>query len=168
MRAKSDGSGTFTDKTALWSTSSLNLTGAQPVAMNVDPDGMADLALVQSGSMRWLRTIERSASPALMVLSSDYPHFGVDTTPPTVPTGLTAAPSSGLTVSLGWNASTDDTGGAVFYRVFRDGRAIGSQQSGLTYMDHPKAGWHSYTVKAIDAAGNLSAASNKVTVKAVS
>jgi len=167
MRAKTDGSG-FTDKASLWSSSAQNLTNAQPVAMNVDPDGMVDLALVQSASVQWLRTIERSAGPAQMVLASDFPHSGKDTTPPSVPTGFTAVAVAGLTVNVSWNASTDDTGGTVTYRVYRDGRAMGSAaQLGRTYVDHPKAGWHSYSVKAIDAAGNASAATTKVTVKAV-
>jgi hypothetical protein len=165
MRAKTDGSG-FTDKSQLWSSNTLDLTGAQPIAMDVDPDGMADLALIQSGSVKWLRTIERSASPALMVLSSQYPHFGQDTTPPTTPTGLAATASPGLTISLSWNASTDDTGGTVFYKVFRDGVSVGNQ-TGRTFVDHPKAGSHKYYVKAIDAAGNLSGQSNNVTIKAV-
>ena len=86
--------------------------------MNVDPDGMADLALVQSGAPHWLRTIERSTSRRRsMVLSSDFPHVGKDTTPPSVPTGLKAVASSGRTITLTWNASTDDTGGAVVYQV---------------------------------------------------
>ncbi len=166
MRAKTDGSGTFTDKSPLWSNNSLDLTGAQPVAMDVDPDGMADVALVQSGSMRWLRTIEKSTSPALMVLSSDYPHFGQDTTPPSVPTGFKGVASSGRTVTLTWNISTDDTGGAVVYQIYRDGGKLGSNVTGLTYVDHPtKIVNHTYYVKAIDTAGNISAGSSTVTVK---
>ncbi len=167
MRAKTDDSGAFTDKSSLWSSSATNLSGALPVAMNVDADGMADLAIVQSGSVQWLRTIERSSVPAKMVLASDFPHAGQDTTPPPVPTGLAATASHGLTVNVSWNASTDDTGSTVFYRVFRDGRAKGVWQTDVTYVDHPKAGNHSYQVKAKDASGNKSAKSAKVTVKAI-
>jgi fibronectin type 3 domain-containing protein len=138
------------------------------VAMNVDPDGMADLALVQAGSMRWLRTIERSSAPAQMVLSSDFPYTGSDKAAPSTPTGLKATPSAGRTISLNWTGSTDNSGGIVFYRVYRNGRAVGTRQTTTTYVDHPaKAGWYAYTVKAIDGVGNTSAASNKVTVKAV-
>jgi len=169
MRAKTDDSGTFTDKNVLWSSSAGSFANAQPVAMDVDPDGMADLALVQPGSVQWLRTIERSSTPAQMVLSSQFPHDGQDNTPPAVPTGLKATASAGLDVNLSWNASTDDSGGTVTYRVYRDGNAVGTAQTGLTYVDHPaKAGSHSYVVRAFDGSGNKSNPSNKVTVKAVS
>ena len=166
MRAKTDNSGTFTDKSSLWSSSSMNLSGAQPFAMDVDPDGMADLALVQPDTVQWLRTIERSSTPAEMVLSSQFPHEGQDTTPPTAPTGLTATAGAGFTINLSWHASSDDSGGAVTYRVYRDGTAIGTAQTGLTYVDQlVKVTTHSYTVRAFDGAGNRSDPSNKVTIK---
>ena len=166
MRAKADGSGLFMDKSTLWSSNTMNLTNAQPVAMNVDPDGMADLALIQSSGPQWLRTIERSTSPASMVLSSDFPHVGKDTTPPSVPTGLTAKAAPGMVVNLSWNASTDDSGGAVVYRIYRDGGKLASNVTGLTYIDHPvKAVNHTYYIQAIDTAGNVSGGSVKVTVK---
>ncbi len=170
MRAKTDGSGTFTDKTVLWSSSRGDYTNAQPVAMDVDADGLVDVALVQSGNMQWLRTIERSSTPAQMVLASQFPHEGADTTPPTVPTGLTATSTAGRTVTLSWNASTDDSGGTVSYRVYRNNKAIGTMQTSLTYVDHPgKAGtWYSYVVRAYDGADNRSDPSNKVSVKAIS
>lgn len=38
----------------------------QPVAMDVNPDGMVDVALVGSGSISWLRTAERKTTPAYM------------------------------------------------------------------------------------------------------
>jgi hypothetical protein len=166
MRAAASGAGTFNDKQTLWTSNSTDLSGAQTVAMNVDADGMSDLAIVQSGSSKWLRAIEKSTTPAKMVLSSDFPQSGRDTTPPPVPSGLTAVASAGLTVTISWNASIDDFGGTVVYRVFRDGKGIGSKQAALTYIDHPKAGKHYYQVKAIDPAGNKSAKSPKVTVKA--
>ena len=54
-----------------------------------------------------------------------------------MPTGLKGVASSGRTVTLTWNASTDDTGGAVVYQIYRDGGKLGSNQTGLTYVDHP-------------------------------
>jgi hypothetical protein len=166
MRALPNAS--FNGKQSLWNSSANDLTGASALAMNVDPDGMADLAVIKSnGSALWLRTIERSSGPAQMVLSSSFPYTGQDKTAPSAPVNLRATASAGLTVSLVWNPSTDNSGGAVFYRIFRDGNKIGTQQPGLTYTDHPRAGWHAYTVKAVDGVGNLSSPSNKVTVKAV-
>jgi chitinase len=68
-------------------------------------------------------------------------------------------------IDLNWNASTDNVR-VSGYRVFRNGVQIGDV-SGTSYSDHsaPK-GTVTYTVKAYDAAGNVSAASNSLTVQA--
>jgi chitodextrinase len=83
-----------------------------------------------------------------------------DTTAPTAPSTLRAVGASDTTVDVTWAASTDDVG-VVGYRVFRDGVQVGTT-NGTTYTD---AGLNAqttyvYTVKAYDAAGNVSAASN--------
>ena len=84
---------------------------------------------------------------------------GVDTTPPTAPTGLTASDVTGDSATLSWGQSSDDTGVAG-YDVYRDGTLIGSTTF-TTYPDIELAGdtAYQYTVKAYDPAGNLSAAS---------
>ena len=62
MRAQSDG--TFANAQTLWSGQSA--ISGQPVALNVNPDGMTDLAVVQSGSLTWFKTNEKTTSPASM------------------------------------------------------------------------------------------------------
>lgn len=79
--------------------------------------------------------------------------------PPTVPAGLTATPAAGRAVNLAWEASTAPIPGTITYRLVRDGKAIGTQQASLTFTDHPKAGSHSYQVRAINAVGTRSALS---------
>ena len=164
MRAKSDG--TFTDKVSLWS-GNTSLGGGQLSAMDVDPDGMADLALVGSSAVDWLRTIERSSTPAEMVLASQFPSLGQDNTPPPAPTSFNAVATAGLTITLSWNPSVDNNGGTVTYRAYRNGHALGSgQTTALGYVDHPtKVDWFAYVVYAYDGAGNRSVASTKVTIK---
>jgi chitodextrinase len=86
-----------------------------------------------------------------------------DTTVPTPPTDLTAA-LSGDSANLSWGASTDDVG-VVGYRVIRNGAALPGTVSGTTFTDAGlPAGTYSYTVVAMDSAGNVSSASNSATV----
>jgi chitodextrinase len=86
-----------------------------------------------------------------------------DTTPPSVPTNLSATGVSSSQINLSWTASTDNIGVAG-YHVFRDGggTAIATVTSGTSYQDTGLAAGstHSYTVSAFDAAGNESARSS--------
>jgi RHS repeat-associated protein len=84
-----------------------------------------------------------------------------DTTAPSVPTGVTAAAVSATQVDVSWTASTDDVGVAG-YRLYRDGLAVGTLPVGSTsFSDTGRNGStaYAYTVAALDAAGNASAAS---------
>lgn len=85
-----------------------------------------------------------------------------DTSAPTRPAGLTATP--GLTsVALTWTASTDDTR-VVSYRIYRDGQQVGTSTT-ASYSDtglQPLT-QYSYTVTAVDAAGNESPKSTATT-----
>src|SRR5207237_3184 len=83
-----------------------------------------------------------------------------DTTKPTAPGTLTATGSAGQ-VAVSWQASSDNVG-VTGYRVFRGSTQVGSVNGSTTsYTDTGLgAGTYSYTVKAIDAAGNLSDPSN--------
>jgi hypothetical protein len=84
---------------------------------------------------------------------------------PSVPQGLTAVAEPGFVVKLSWQASTSSVAGTIRYRVFRNGSAIGTQQTALTYTDQrKKVNTFSYQVRAIDAAGNKSALSPPITV----
>ena len=80
-----------------------------------------------------------------------------DTTPPSVPTGLTATAVSTFQINLSWTASTDNVA-VTGYRVYRGGTQIITlgavttfQNTGLT-ANTP----YSYRVLAIDGAGNES------------
>jgi fibronectin type 3 domain-containing protein len=88
-----------------------------------------------------------------------------DTIPPTAPTGLTGQSGNSTTVSLSWNAATDNVGVAGYY-VYRNGTNIfrtaltNYQDSGLT-----EAGTYTYAIQAFDLAGNLSRFSAPVTIQ---
>jgi hypothetical protein len=74
LRAKTDGTA-FVAPQLLWS-GSLPFAELHPLALNVNPDGMADLAFVmnQGGETRvqWLRANERTSSPATMTLMTPF------------------------------------------------------------------------------------------------
>ncbi|MFB7714092.1 glycoside hydrolase family 6 protein [Streptomyces sp. NPDC056105] len=100
------------------------------------------------------------------LLHNAYPPLGGstggDTQAPTAPTGLTVSGKTSGSISLSWTASTDNTG-VTAYDVYRAGVQVGSSattsftDTGLTASTS-----YSYTVKARDAAGNVSAASSAV------
>jgi FG-GAP-like repeat len=64
MRGRADG--TFADPQTLWQSSTA--VSGQPVAMNINADGMTDIAFVGSNSVTWLRMNEKTVSPATMTM----------------------------------------------------------------------------------------------------
>ncbi|WP_432089407.1 carbohydrate binding domain-containing protein [Streptomyces sp. bgisy095] len=88
-----------------------------------------------------------------------------DTRAPTAPAGLTAT-ADGTSVLLAWNPSTDDRG-VTGYQVTRTGGGstvvtdVGSTVLSDTGLAERTA--YTYTVRALDAAGNVSAASSPAT-----
>jgi chitodextrinase len=87
----------------------------------------------------------------------------VDTTAPTVPT-LTASGTTATATNLSWSGATDNVA-VTGYDVYKDGALLASTASttyavtGLTASTT-----YTFTVKAKDAAGNVSVASNTVSV----
>lgn len=103
----------------------------------------------------WVGSFAGSASPS-----------SPDTTAPTVPTGLAAVATSTSQINLSWNASTDPAGvgqvvsGVASYRIYRGGVLLTTVAvPALTYSDTglTASTAYSYTVSAVDAAGNASA-----------
>ncbi|PTQ66444.1 hypothetical protein C8R26_1506 [Nitrosomonas oligotropha] len=91
--------------------------------------------------------------------------YNFDTAAPSSPTSLVASLSNYYTaagVSLSWKASSD-TVAVAGYNVYRNGSKVG-QSTMTSYRDviygSPTGSLYSYTVRAFDAAGNLSLPSN--------
>jgi chitodextrinase len=83
-----------------------------------------------------------------------------DTQAPAVPTGLAAMAVSPTQIDLAWTASTDNVG-VTGYRVFRGGVQIAAPST-TSYSDtglSPSTSY-TYTVAAVDAAGNVSGPSS--------
>ena len=135
------------------------LTVQTPSNVNTAPPGYYMLFIVNSDGVPSVASFVR------------FPTASQDTQPPTAPAGLTATAGSGGTVSLAWSAATDNVG-VTRYDVYRStvsgftpslANRI-AQPTGTTYQDTGlAAGTYFYVVKAEDAAGNLSPASNQAT-----
>ncbi|WP_244208909.1 discoidin domain-containing protein [Paenibacillus ferrarius] len=102
-----------------------------------------------------------SPTAAMVQTVAEFQGTGLgDTLAPTAPSNLAATAASSSQINLSWGASTDNVG-VTSYDIYRNGAKVGSSvttsyaDSGLT-----PATSYSYTVKANDAAGNSSAASN--------
>jgi hypothetical protein len=89
---------------------------------------------------------------------------GGDTVAPSAPTGLASPSHTTNSVALSWTASTDNVG-VTGYQILRGGTQVATT-SGTSYTDTGLSASNSYTytVKAYDAAGNVSAASSPLTV----
>jgi chitodextrinase len=89
----------------------------------------------------------------------------LDTAAPTAPTGLTATAPNASQVNLSWSPATDNVG-VTGYQIFRGGSQVGTVLAVTTYTDSTVLGGttYSYTVKAVDAANNVSPASTAAAV----
>jgi hypothetical protein len=92
-----------------------------------------------------------------------------DGTAPSAPAGLTAAIQKKTQVKLAWTASSDAGGtGVASYRIHREGgsgpRDFTSSSASYVDTQATSGATYIYTVRAADALGNLSAASNAATI----
>ncbi|CAM4311827.1 GlcNAc-binding protein A [Bacillus albus] len=89
-----------------------------------------------------------------------------DTEAPSIPNGLQAQKVTANSIELTWNASTDNVG-VKGYQVFRNGEMIDTVP-GTHFINKQlqPSMEYTYTVKAVDAAGNVSKESEALTLKA--
>lgn len=114
-----------------------------------------------------------TATPALTVVTP-VTDTGPDTTPPSAPRNLTVGEVTASTATLSWSPSTDDVG-VLGYDVYRfDGwfsSTLVATLPGTTYtasLPPPTPLRNLYYVRARDAVGNVSIASDTVTLPTVS
>jgi chitodextrinase len=108
-----------------------------------------------------------SASEVQSAMNTPLTPAAPDTSPPSVPSGLSASAVSATQVGLGWSASTDNVG-VTGYRIERC-QGVGcssfvqvatSTTTSLTDAGLAPSTSYSYRVRAVDAALNLSGYSN--------
>lgn len=89
---------------------------------------------------------------------------GADTQAPSAPGNLSASNVTETTATLSWNAATDNVG-VTGYDVYQGSSVLGSTTSTTTNITGLVATTnYTFSVRAKDAAGNVSTASNSVTV----
>ncbi len=138
------------------------LTVQAPANGNTAPPGYYMLWILDGNGVPSVSTFVRLPAPY------------EDVQAPTAPTNLTATASAG-TVSLGWTASSDNVGVAVYdiYRSTSSGFTPSpankiAQSAATSYQDAGLApGTYYYLVKAEDAAANLSGVSNQASASVV-
>ncbi|MFI5728508.1 PQQ-dependent sugar dehydrogenase [Kribbella sp. NPDC051587] len=106
-----------------------------------------------------------NASQQSNVVTFTTPGSG-DTQPPTTPGNLRSTGATANSVSLAWNASTDNSGSIAGYDVYQGATKVATTGSLTTTVTGltPNTSY-TFTVKARDPDGNASAASNAVTVR---
>jgi chitodextrinase len=108
-----------------------------------------------------VQAIDAAGNVSAQSISAGAVTQTIDTTAPSIPTGVTATAVSSSRIDLDWTASTDNVA-VTGYRIYRNGTflvAVGNitsyQSTGLSASTS-----YSYTLQAIDAAGNASASSS--------
>ncbi|MFB9234919.1 cellulose binding domain-containing protein [Plantactinospora siamensis] len=108
----------------------------------------------------------RSAASDSIVVVTPATDTGPDTVPPTAPGTLTKSDVTPTTITLNWTPATDNVG-VTGYNVYRfDGLYISTLLAtvpGTTYQVQLTTSMNMFYVRARDAVGNLSPASNTVT-----
>lgn len=103
-----------------------------------------------------------SAALLLATLTACGSDAKADTSEPTAPHGVTAQASSAASVHVMWEASTDDTA-VTGYEIYRQGKKVKSVPAAKVMIDVDgltASTAYTFTVRARDAAGNLSAPSS--------
>lgn len=120
-----------------------------------------------TGGVAFETTTGNTTSGSYVTLDDLSVTDGSDSIAPSVPANVTARADSSTEVGVAWNASTDAVG-VTSYRVRRGGVDLpgATAVAGTSFMDTSVAAStaYSYTVSAVDAAGNRSAESAVVTV----
>jgi len=118
-----------------------------------------------AGVMIWQLASDASGVKSLLLaIDQVIKGSGTDTQAPSAPASLRSTATTASSVALAWNASTDNVA-VTSYEVFRGGVSAGTTTStAFTVTGLAANTSYSFTVKAKDAAGNVSAASSALSV----
>jgi hypothetical protein len=110
------------------------------------------------------KIVESSDSDNKMSRTFTVSSTPAETTPPSVPTGLTSSNRASTSFTLSWSPSTDNVG-VTGYEVFRNGTSVGTTATtSFSVTGLTASTTYSMTVRARDAAGNWSSQSAALSV----
>ncbi|MGW0565619.1 fibronectin type III domain-containing protein [Streptomyces sp. NPDC003016] len=137
-----------------------------PAAGNSKTGALPDAPLAGHWFHHQFEMLVKNAYPAVPTDGGGGDPDPTDTTAPTAPTALSSTAKTASSVSLSWSASTDNVRVAG-YDVYRGTAKVNTTPvSGTSFTDtglSPSTAY-SYTVRARDAAGNVSAPSAALSV----
>ncbi|MFK7001425.1 M4 family metallopeptidase [Flavobacterium oreochromis] len=133
----------------------------------------SNYANARTGAIQAATDLYGAGSPEVIATTNAWYAVGIgaaysggtsDTTAPTTPTNLVASGTTSTSTTLSWTASTDNVG-VIGYNIYNGTTLlVSSATTSATVSNLTASTTYNFTVKAKDAAGNLSAASNAVSV----
>jgi len=122
-----------------------------------------------------LRIIYISSAIALILINliacsggggdSGSPAVSVDTTPPSIPSGVSSGTVTSTRVSLSWAASTDNSGSVAGYKIYRNGTYLTSvATTAFTDTNLAYNTVYRYQISSYDSSNNESARSSEIQV----
>ncbi|MFK7048511.1 MULTISPECIES: M4 family metallopeptidase [Flavobacterium] len=133
----------------------------------------SNYASARTGAIQAATDLYGAGSPEVIATTNAWHAVGIgaaysggtsDTTAPTTPTNLAASATTSTSTTLSWTASTDNVG-VTGYNIYNGTTLLASSATtSATISGLTASTTYNFTVKAKDAAGNLSAASNAVSV----
>jgi M6 family metalloprotease-like protein len=139
--------------------------GGTQVATGLTALSFTDTGLTPGTTYSYtVRAVDAAGASAASSAASATTPVPPDTQAPAAPSSLSASNVATTTATLVWNPSTDNVG-VTGYDVLRAGSVVGSSTTTSATVSNLTPGTsYTFTVRARDAAGNLSAVSNAVTV----
>lgn len=164
------------DKGSAYNVTGISIAKAEKIAFRLESvylTSSSTYANARTGAISAATDLYGAGSPEVIATTNAWYAVGVgaaysggssDTTAPTAPTALAASGTTSSSTNLSWTASTDNVG-VTGYDIYQGTTLKGSSTTtsfvvtGLTASTT-----YSFTVKAKDAAGNVSVASSAVSV----
>ena len=155
----------------------ISITKAEKIAYRTETvylSANSTFANARTGAIQAATDLYGAGSPEVIATTNAWYAVGVgaaysggtttDTTAPTTPSNLAASGTTSTSTTLSWTAATDNVG-VTGYNVY-NGTTLVTTVTGTsaTVSGLTASTTYSFTVKAKDAAGNVSAASNAVSV----